>query len=79
MIQTIDGVDKVVSSGSEGGICQFEIHARDNRDVREAIGQKVVSGGWGLRRLDVRRSTLEERFAQAVTQDARAELDREAV
>ncbi len=25
----------------------------------------MVSNGWGLRRLDVRRSTLEERFVRA--------------
>ena len=47
--------------------------------LREAISQKVVSNGWPLRRLDLRRSTLEERFAQAVTEDSRAEPDREAV
>jgi ABC-2 type transport system ATP-binding protein len=78
-ISTVDGVDRVLVSGSDGAICRFEIRTRDNRDVREAISQKVVSGGWPLRRLDLRHSTLEERFAQAVTQDARAELDREAV
>jgi ABC-2 type transport system ATP-binding protein len=77
-IGTIDGVDRVTLAGSESGICRFEIHTRDNRDVREAIGQKVISGGWPLRRLDLRRGTLEERFAQAVTEDARAESEREA-
>jgi len=79
VIQTVDGVDRVFSSGTEGGISRFEIHTRGNHDVREAISQKVVSGGWPLRRLDLRRSTLEERFAQAVTEDSRADLDREAV
>jgi ABC-2 type transport system ATP-binding protein len=77
-IQTIDGVDRVASAGTDGGICRFEIRARDNRDVREAISQKVALGGWPIRRLDLRRSTLEERFAQAVTEDSRAESDREA-
>jgi ABC-2 type transport system ATP-binding protein len=78
-LQTIDGVDRVVAAGAEGGICRFDIHMRDNRDVREAISQKVVSAGWPVRRLDLRRSSLEERFAQAVTEDSRAELDHEAV
>jgi ABC-2 type transport system ATP-binding protein len=77
-IQTVDGVERVIASGTDGATCRFEIHPRDNRDVREAISQKVVSGGWPLRRLDLKRSTLEERFAQAVTQDSRADLDREA-
>ncbi len=79
VIQTVDGVDRVLSSGFEGGISRFEIHTRGSHDVREAISQKVVSNGWPLRRLDLRRSTLEERFAQAVTEDSRADLDREAV
>jgi ABC-2 type transport system ATP-binding protein len=78
-LQTVDGVTRVVAAGVEDGICRFEIQTRDNRDLREAISQKVVAGGWPLRRLDLRRSTLEERFAQAVTQDSRAEIEREAV
>ncbi len=73
-IQTVNGVDRVHVSGTEGGISRFEIHTRGNHDVREAISQKVVSNGWPLRRLDLRKSTLEERFAQAVTQDSYADL-----
>jgi hypothetical protein len=69
----------VLCSGSEGGISRFEIHTRGNHDAREAISQKVVSNGWPLRRLDLRLSTLEERFAQAVTEDSRALPEREAV
>jgi ABC-2 type transport system ATP-binding protein len=78
-IQTVEGVDRVVSTGADGGICSFEIHTRGNHDVRETVSQKVVSGGWPLRQLDLRKSTLEERFAQAVTEDWRTEKDREAV
>jgi len=78
-IQTVDGVDRVRAAGTEGGVSRFEIHTRGNHDVREAISQKVVSNGWPLRQLDLRKSTLEERFALAVTEDSLADLDREAV
>ena len=56
----------------------FEVHARDGRDLREAIGQKLVSSGWPLRRLDLRRSSLEERFIQAVNRETLADARREA-
>ena len=51
----------------------------DGRDLREAISQKLVSNGWPLRQLDLRRSSLEERFTQAVTQDTLADAQLEAV
>jgi len=79
VLQTVDGVERVRALGEEGAVSRFEIQTRDGHDAREAISQKVVSGGWPLRRLDLCRSTLEERFAQAVTDDARAEPEREAV
>jgi ABC-2 type transport system ATP-binding protein len=78
LLHTIQGVDHAVASGTEDGVSQFEIHTRGNVDVREAISQKLAANGWPLRRLDLRRSTLEERFAQAVTQDSLADRAREA-
>jgi ABC-2 type transport system ATP-binding protein len=78
VLQTVQGVERVVASGTEGGVSRFEILTRGNVDIREAISLKIVSNGWPVRRLDLRRSTLEERFAQAVTQDSLADLAREA-
>ena len=51
----------------------------DQQDLREAISLKLVSNGWPLRQLDLRRSSLEERFTQAVTQDTLADAQLEAV
>ncbi len=53
-------------------------HAR-RRDLREAVCHKLTSNGWPLRQLDLRRSSLEERFIQAVAQDTLADTRREAV
>ncbi|HWE39542.1 MAG TPA: ATP-binding cassette domain-containing protein [Isosphaeraceae bacterium] len=44
----------------------FEVRTRDGVDVRERLARRLIEGGWGLRRIDLRRSTLEDRFVQAV-------------
>jgi hypothetical protein len=65
----IDGVKSVKITGAESGISSFEIQTRDGADLRESICQRVTSGGWMLRTLDLRRGSLEERFVAAVTSD----------
>jgi ABC-2 type transport system ATP-binding protein len=78
-LQTIPGVDRVVLTSQDGEHARFVVNARDSQDLREAISLKLVSNGWPLRLLDLQRSTLEERFAQAVTQDTLADSQAEAV
>jgi ABC-2 type transport system ATP-binding protein len=77
-IQTVPGVERVAAEHQDTSYAEFRVHARDGRDLREAIGQKLVSGGWPLRRLDLRRSSLEERFIQAVNRETLADARREA-
>jgi ABC-2 type transport system ATP-binding protein len=77
-IQVVPGVDRVVAESEDGPYAGFRVQTRDGRDLREAIGQKLASGGWPLRRLDLRRSSLEERFIQAVTRETLADVRREA-
>jgi hypothetical protein len=38
-----------------------------------------MTNGWPLRQLDLRRSSLEERFTQVVTQDTLADARLEAI
>jgi ABC-2 type transport system ATP-binding protein len=56
----------------------FEVRSRDGVDVRERLARRLIEGGWGLRRLDLRRSTLEDRFVQAVRAAAGADALAEA-
>ncbi len=77
-LQTVPGVDRVVTDDEDGTHAEFRVETRDGRDLREAIGQKLASGGWPLRRLDLRRSSLEERFIQAVNREAIADARQEA-
>ncbi len=74
----VEGVSRVSINGREEGFASFEIHTRDGLDVREAICQKLTANGWTLRSLGLRRSSLEERFVEAVTSDALAREAAEA-
>jgi ABC-2 type transport system ATP-binding protein len=78
-LQTVPGIKLVVLVHDNGELCSFEVHSHGGSDVREQICQKLVSSGWPLRQLDLRRSSLEERFAQIVSQDTLAQAHTEAV
>jgi ABC-2 type transport system ATP-binding protein len=77
-LETIPGVERVIVTRRDTEHGWFVVHARDARDLREAISMKLVSNGWPIRQLDLERSSLEERFAQAVTQDTVADAQLEA-
>jgi ABC-2 type transport system ATP-binding protein len=77
-LQTIPGVERVAIARQEGDHGWFEVHTRGAQDLREVISQKLVTNGWPLRQLDLRRSSLEERFTQAVTRDTLADAQIEA-
>ncbi len=78
-IQTVPGVERVRLDHESGDHVGFQVHARGDRDLREAVCLKLTSNGWPLRQLDLRRSSLEERFIQAVAQNTLADAQREAV
>jgi ABC-2 type transport system ATP-binding protein len=63
-------VARVSVGRRDGDYATFEIHGTDGADLRETLAERVVQNGWSLRRLDLRRATLEDRFIQAVTQQA---------
>ncbi len=75
----MDGVRKVNIISREGGLAGLEIHTRDGADLREAVCQRLTANGWMLRSLELRRSSLEERFVEAVTSDAMAAAETKAL
>jgi ABC-2 type transport system ATP-binding protein len=77
-LEVAPGVGKVVVSGREGDAMGFEIHPRGGTDIREAIAARIIQNGWGLTRLDLRKSSLEERFVQAVGRGEEHVSDTEA-
>jgi ABC-2 type transport system ATP-binding protein len=74
----IDGVRRVSITSRDGGIAGFEVHTQGGADLREAVCQKLTSGGFALRSLELRRNSLEERFVEAVTRDSAVKSEVEA-
>jgi ABC-2 type transport system ATP-binding protein len=69
-LETTPQVARVSVARRDGDYATFEVQATDGADLRETLAARVVQNGWSLRRLDLRRTTLEDRFIQAVTQQA---------
>jgi ABC-2 type transport system ATP-binding protein len=65
-LRTTDGVTHVTSRGLGDGLTQYEVRTRNNQDLREAIAQRLAKNGWGLRRLDLSRRRLEDRFMEVL-------------
>jgi ABC-2 type transport system ATP-binding protein len=62
-VRGVEGVTQVLPQKGPGdGVCAFEVHAQDDRDLREAVSQQVAAKGWPLRRLERRRRKLEDAF-----------------
>lgn len=68
----VRGVATVGLEGGDSGLCAFEVQTHDDRDLREALSQRLSKQGWTLRRLDLRRKSLREHFV-AVTMMRRGE------
>ncbi len=67
-LETVPGVARVQVVHEEDEHATFEILAADpSDDLREPLAARVFQNGWALRTLERRRTTLEDRFIQAVT------------
>jgi ABC-2 type transport system ATP-binding protein len=73
----IDGVQKVHITSRGEGLAAFEVQTRGGADLREAVCQRLTSNGWTLRGLELRRSSLEERFVEAVSREGPARTEAE--
>ena len=65
-LEATPGVGHVGVLSRDGDLAQFEVLALGGVDLREELARRVVQAGWSLRSLDLRRSSLEERFIRAV-------------
>ncbi len=61
LLKSIEGVVRVHSHKLEDGTSHYEVRTRGTQDLCEAIGQKIVNNGLGLRKLE-RRVSLQEYF-----------------
>jgi ABC-2 type transport system ATP-binding protein len=66
-LRATDGVAQVSSLSSPGdGLAAFEVRTRGNQDLRERISERMAKNGWVIRRLDLRRRNLEDRFLEVL-------------
>src|SRR5207248_7952667 len=71
-LEAVDGVSQVLPQPQADGIAGFEVRTHENRDLRETISQRLAQHGWPLRRLDLRRRTLEDHFLDVVVRQESA-------
>ena len=75
-IEGTHGVGRVSRRESrDGDVHVFEVKGRDHAELREQVAKRLVGAGLALRRLELSRSTLEDRFVQAVNAAAANEPD----
>jgi ABC-2 type transport system ATP-binding protein len=68
-LNSADGVERVNARSLEEGVSQFEVRTVGDKDLREALAAKLTKGGFGLRRLDLKRRTLLDRWNEINTMD----------
>jgi len=61
-LKNTEGVAQVTTAGSDDGVTLFEVRTHQFRDLREEISQRLAKNGWPLRRLDLRRRSLQDRW-----------------
>jgi ABC-2 type transport system ATP-binding protein len=64
VLRTTEGVAGLTSHPLGDGVTSFEIRPHGEKDLREALSQRVFKNGWALRRLDLRRRRLDDRFME---------------
>jgi ABC-2 type transport system ATP-binding protein len=69
LLRTTEGVAQVSSKPIEDGIITYEIRTHHNADLREAISQRLAKNGHALRRLDLRRRKLQDRWNEINNMD----------
>ena len=63
-LRGIDGVAQVKTEALADGVTQFEVLLKDLKDLREAVAQRMAKHGWAMRRLDMRRRKLQDRWSE---------------
>jgi gliding motility-associated transport system ATP-binding protein len=68
LLESAPGVHRVAVDSSDDGVHTFIVEPRsESGDLRDLIARRIIQNGHELRRLDLARSSLEDRFVKAVT------------
>ena len=68
-LQNTEGVAQVVAENVEDGLTVFEVRTQHHRDLREQIARRLAEKGWALRRLDLKRRGLQDRWNEINNMD----------
>jgi ABC-2 type transport system ATP-binding protein len=66
LLKGTEGVEQVSTQTLGDGLASYELRTRNNQDLRETISQRIAKNGWPIRRLDLRRRKLEDRFLEVL-------------
>jgi ABC-2 type transport system ATP-binding protein len=69
VIETTDGVQQVKAEALEDGLSGFEVRTHHFKDLRELISTRLAKNGFALRRLDLRRRRLQDRWNEINNMD----------
>ncbi len=72
-LRNLEGVAQVTAGTCGDGLASFEIRTHQRVDLREQISQRLSKNGWPLRRLDLRRRSLQDRWNEINNWEDRAE------
>jgi hypothetical protein len=61
-LRTSEGVASVTSENLGDGLVAYQVRPVRGEDLREKLAARVFKNGWTLRRLDVRRRNLQDRW-----------------
>jgi ABC-2 type transport system ATP-binding protein len=62
VLRSTEGVAQVTQTGHTDGVVAFEVRTQQFKDLRELISQRLTQQGWPLRRLDLHRRSLQDRW-----------------
>ncbi len=72
LLESADGVASVQVMGQHDGVVTYEVRAASqSKDIREQLAGRINSKGHGLRRLDLRRRGLQDRWNEINNMDYR--------
>jgi ABC-2 type transport system ATP-binding protein len=78
VIESTDGVQQVRAEAVEDGIASYEVRTHQYKDLREVLSTRLAKNGYALRRLDLRRRRLQDRWNEINNMDE-GQLGTEAV
>jgi len=69
VLRSTEGVAHVTAQSLGDGVTAYEVRTQRERDLRELIAERVSKHGWALRRLDLKRRRLQDRWNEINNMD----------